>query len=551
MNNRERIKIKRYYRVLIKLPPIRFLVAIYVLLIAILSVINHVYSVYMIIQTIVYITYSSLTETLMDSRRTIGLSIVTTLYSFLLDILLGFGIGLASSIALQITVLVGLDGASLKSYVASSIPYFATIAFTQLSYSSLIIFGLLSTVYATTLNILIYKYISLYRINGYSSVEIGRLFLKNRLAGDKNIEELFENISKPDIVKPCLFVSDNVALIYTDLHYGPFYDTGSSSLPKTLIEELRMKGYDAIVLHGAGSHERNLPRTSLSKLVTNRISSKLDDLSKGFNEKLHGFFHLKGKDDWETTGVVFEKTALIFLSRPHGGIDDLPYYIQRLVDEMSIRRNLGRVIIVDSHNWELSREPDYKALEELMLNVLESISKMRREEPADPLVRYACVEAEFDGIIDNMICGIEVIKRNSGDKFILLYLRGNNMVAGLRNKVIDLIKRIYDDKALVEVVSNDEHSETGVYAFHIYKPISCERGLEETINKFMNSLSMKKHSEGLRTVCFEDTVLLLNDGAYKLINLLEKTFLKASTLLILLVATTPLFVKLTQIILGV
>ncbi|MEM1662293.1 MAG: DUF2070 family protein [Desulfurococcaceae archaeon] len=542
----DRIVVKRYYKVLIRLPSIKQIMPLYFTLLLVLFIVNKIYFIFMIIQTFVYMIYTNLSKTLLNNKRFIALSIVSTLYAIGLDYTFGFNIGLASSIALQTIVIVGLDGPNLISYLTPTIPYFGTITITQRVNKSLIVLGALTSIYTVILNYLIYKCISRYNVNGFSSFEIGKLFLENRLKGSKEIENVFEKLSKLEVIKPCLFISDKMAIAYTDLHYGPFYNTGSSELPNLMIKNFENKGYYVFVLHGAGSHDRNLPKSDLNQVIIDKFVDKLNRVEEGFIDRLHGIFHVEGDDNWEATGVVFEKTTLLFLSRPYGGIDDIPYHIQQWLDLESNTRDLGRILIIDSHNWELSNKPDYNALKTLLLKSIEHIVEMRKSEASEPLVRYACIDTDLEGLIGGRICGLELAKKDTNEKFILLYLRGNNMEKYLRNNIIRIVKDFYKDNVIVEVVSNDEHSETGIYSYTLYKPIRCKRGLENIISSLMKKISMTMYSSNWVTICFEDKVPLLQDGAYKLLNILRKTYPRTVILLIILLITTPFFAKLIQ-----
>ncbi|MEM4696585.1 MAG: hypothetical protein QW170_04965, partial [Desulfurococcaceae archaeon] len=179
----DRIVVKRYYKVLIRLPSIKQIMPLYFTLLLVLFIVNKIYFIFMIIQTFVYMIYTNLSKTLLNNKRFIALSIVSTLYAIGLDYTFGFNIGLASSIALQTIVIVGLDGPNLISYLTPTIPYFGTITITQRVNKSLIVLGALTSIYTVILNYLIYKCISRYNVNGFSSFEIGKLFLENRLKG--------------------------------------------------------------------------------------------------------------------------------------------------------------------------------------------------------------------------------------------------------------------------------------------------------------------------------------------------------------------------------
>lgn len=534
-------KFKNYYRVLFKTPSLINLYILYLALVILLIMLKLdvlKYLVFHLSTVLTYTIYARFSNTVFRKfSRLFALSVITTVYAVVFDRLFVGNVGLLSSIALQIVPLIGLDGFSLIRAAIPLIPVYATLLLTQCCIFKTTAYALVAWLILVAVDYAILLYVSRQRVNGFTSIELGTLFLRNRLLGDRRIEEVFSKLGTSVKVNPCLFISGSTAIIYTDVHYGPWGDVGSGSLPSILVSKLGDLGYNVFVLHGAGSHERNIATYEHSYNFVNRVASLINNPTYFTEEKIHGVFSLRGGDMWELAGLVFDKTLILFVSRVGGGIDDLPYDIQVFSKDV-FKGVCERCIVVDSHNWELEDQPNFAELRKLIESSLDLVKELKKRGPCEVQTRSTCAETHGSAGVAHL-CVLEFSSKCLDKPFILLYLRGNNMVKGLRDKLRNVVKETYGSDIYVEVLTNDEHTYTGVHAFQLYTPIHEGRELFETVREAVRRLRRLNYNTGLKSACSENEVVVFGEAAYKLAELLDKTFMKTSFLLLSYVFTAP------------
>lgn len=407
-------------------------------------------------------------------KRIIGLSLTVLIYTLIYYLLLGDWIlVVTASSTIVITVIQGLDGTKWWRYIIAVAPSFTSIVLSMwitsgvVSHSGLVKAFLLILLFIIA-DYLIYLVMSRHRINGYKAPDLGTLFLQNWLERRKDIEKVIDELSTSEGVHPRLIFMDGLLIIYTDLHYGPFSNTGSSELPGELKKLFSSLGYSVVALHGFGSHDRNLASSRYLRDYVRKIYTAVIDAEKT-KLRYHGALKLTGGDNWEALALVFDRLTIVFVSRPVKGIDDIPYNLFFRYNVIARKRGLGDLILVDAHNWEKQEDFDLGELDKLLDEVVEKAIELKKRPPVEVLFRYKCFETSAPGLIQGDACIIEVTGEGR-ERVVLLYLRGNNMKPGSREKLIDVLGKT-TGADYVEVFTNDEHSETGVRSSLAYIPI--------------------------------------------------------------------------------
>jgi len=285
------------------------------------------------------------------------------------------------------------------------------------------------------------------------------------------------------------FNSRYVALIAPEVHYGPFRNVGSASLPHSLGRLLEDQGINVIVLHSTGSHERNLVSFNESLRYGYDISSKLNTKKEFKEEILYEPFRVY-TGFFEAFVIQTNSTSYIIISTPTRGNDDIPYEIQKRAVELGKVYGFEDIAVIDAHNVEGIPINDPQRYEEVLLTALSRSSR----QCTDVYIGYG--EAYVKGIVKGL-CSNKVkvltIKCNNA-LYGVIYLYGNNAERGVREELRKVALNYgYSD---VEVVTADDHSCSGVNFDAPYYTIELNSSLLRTIEvAIKNSLTNMSKSK--------------------------------------------------------
>jgi putative membrane protein len=479
-------------------------------------------------------------------KRVIGLALAVAVYSSVYTVLTkDVVVSVASSTALLSVVVMGLDGTCSARYLVVTAPPLLSLvvssAYGIISREQLVL-GASLTVLVALLDVAIYLFMSRRRINNYRLPDIGTLFLRNWLDRRTDIERVFEETGVYETVHPRVLEFPDFVIVYSDVHYGPFSNIGSSRLPEHISEFFtQVRGVRAVALHGLGSHDRNIVSR---KFVNDYMRNLKETFTSGFKEPLmyYGSFALD-YSDWSALCIVFDKLSIVFVSRPGKGIDDLPYELQEEYELKALSRGLGDFVIVDTHNWELEegrRIREVGDLRKLLDMVLEHIDSMKKtRDPVRVRSKIAWFKSTAPGLINGEGC-IFFISGEGREEACIVYLRGNNMKPGVRNMVLEKLKSL--GLRFVEVVTNDEHGETATRAHIAYIPVhdtpELLRDIEETARNLMNT----NYHEDSFYWSTRMNLKLAGLTVFKLEEALKKSIRETALILLLYVFATPLVI---------
>ncbi len=541
--------IGKYYAMLFSLPHVWvltvFLLILGCLIILFLRESSIPYIAYMLSIVGVIAPYSRLTLSVFKRfKRVLGLTLITTIYALIIGVFTSWDIGLLSSTVILVIALQGLDGTRMYRYIIALIPFYIVVFLMHGLYGISIdtfIKYLLASITIVVLDLIIYWYLSRFKIGRYGSAELGTYYMWNWLEKRRKLDEVFESLAEDKEVNPVILRGDKYLVIYTDVHYGPFSNIGSSMLPKILHKRLASQEWSPLILHGMGSHDRDLGSSKIMREYVEYVLKLIND--KGKKQLLHGVFKLKGDDNWEVTGVALSDVSLLFISRPGKGIDDLPYELQLEYNEKARKHSIGQVLLIDSHNWEKEEEFDLDKLKTLLDKALITIKNLKNRKPVEVMGRALCISCNALGVIDGDLCGLEICGENTNDSLVLIYMRGNNMAPHVRDKIIDVVKQ-YFPNSLVEVLTNDEHTETGTRSHITYLPVQDTEELLQSVNRLADLLVKKDYDKELYLIQGSTKYPLLGDNASKLIELLKKTYPRGTVVLLSYIFLTPILVSL-------
>jgi putative membrane protein len=245
------------------------------------------------------------------------------------------------------------------------------------------------------------------------------------------------------------------ALVVPYIHPGPFRNVGGSGLPSILVESLSGRlGCEVVVAHGISNHERDLTRAADAERVQKAIAE--------FTEAESGDTATPLK--WGRIGSaqascqIFGDTALFTLSLSPLSHDDLPDQVAESISEAAEARGL-RPVVVDSHNsirinGDLD-EYDAGDLVEAAILALEAAQNIGRSHYSMCAARVVPAEWGLDeGMGPDGVAAL-VVTLESGQRSVYVVVDGNNMVSGLRERIVSAVKGLGVDEA--EVMTSDTH----------------------------------------------------------------------------------------------
>jgi putative membrane protein len=297
------------------------------------------------------------------------------------------------------------------------------------------------------------------------SLQLFRAFMLNWVVGlNAPIEKLFEKMGEDTDVEVTLLKFDSskpkAAVIVPLVHPGPFKNIGSSLLPSILKHEFEKEfGCETCVPLGILGHELDLASQTQNK----KIVSKIIESAK-FNASfdLASPFVKVSEDAASASCQVFGNTVFLSFTLAPKTTEDLPQELGRVVGEEAKKYGLKCAVVVNTHN----SINDIVDTEEYLAQLQTAASKCLQKVVALPtspfLVGAATIFPEEFSLKDGMGSGgiTAVVVQVQKQKTVYVVIDGNNMVSGLREKVLAALASVgFDDS---EVFTTDTHAVSAV-----------------------------------------------------------------------------------------
>lgn len=237
-------------------------------------------------------------------------------------------------------------------------------------------------------------------------------------------------------------------MVLPEIHPGPYHPVGGSNIPYLIYKNLDST---AMVMHSISDHSLNLP----SK---NEVENYLKNLDKSI-VKEDGMICTEPVtvqiNKARVTGLLFGNNPLLFLSLSPHGMEDIPNYMKKEIEQYAKNRNYIRILIVDCHNAmgdEISKEDG-----EDMLKAAKSCLDSLITKDSYPIeFGYANSDSMDVWTEDLGMGGLGIVcLKINGKKFFLGWADANNMENGVREKIVEnFAKRGYQ---LLEICTSDTH----------------------------------------------------------------------------------------------
>jgi len=331
------------------------------------------------------------------------------------------------------------------------------------------------------------------RILGVGSFSVLKAFLANWTEDlNQPLEQFFERFGlERDIKLSALAFRANdkmkALMLVPAFHHGPFKNVGSSSLPHTIQATLENKLQSCVVAvpHGLSGHDLDLVSQTQNQLVLNTIE-KMMCFSK-FSAMASPSVKVK-RNGATVSCQIFNNCVLTALTLAPETMEDLPPELDSFIVSEAQKHGLSTAICVDAHNsiqGAFNVNAAIKPLKEAVATCLEEVANHKREILKVGAAKV--VPKEF-GLYEGMGPGgiVITIIKTSNKTMAYVTIDGNNMVSGLREKMLSMLSDIGIDDG--EVFTTDTHAVNAVVlGTRGYHPIGEAMNHETLIQHIKNA----------------------------------------------------------------
>jgi len=278
------------------------------------------------------------------------------------------------------------------------------------------------------------------------------------------METFFEMLGNKQDIKVSLLTFRNnkkikAVIVVPALHPGPFKNLGSSLLP-SLIQTTLEDRFNCVVSvpHGLVGHELDLSSQFQNQRVVKSILDFVDFPSS--HSKATPLVRT-GKDDAKASCQIFGDCALLTLTTAPKTMEDLPQELNSFIVGEAEKRGIS-ALAIDAHNSMDGPFDLDNAVTSLSEAAVDSLEKALNHSRSFFKVGAATVVPKEFTVQDGMgPGGISVIVTEVGkQKAAYVTIDGNNMVSGLREKILSELKELGIVDA--EVLTTDTHSVCGM-----------------------------------------------------------------------------------------
>lgn len=296
---------------------------------------------------------------------------------------------------------------------------------------------------------------------GFSSLPFFKTFLVNWITGlNTPFEKFLEKIGERQDVEISMLRFDTdipkAAIIVPHIHPGPFKNVGSSLLPSMIKTAVEQKiGCVVGVPHGLLGHELDLASQKQNQKVIRHI---LDDVKFEIYKTKATPFVTFSNNLATACCQIFGESALISFTLAPKTTEDLPQKLGQFVREKAKKHGIPHCIIANAHNslnGTVNNKEALTALKDAASNCLKKTVSFNRF----PFkVGSATVNPTDFSLIDGMGPGgiTSIVVEVDGQKAAYIVIDGNNIISGLREKILSNIKSQGIDEG--EILTTDTHS---------------------------------------------------------------------------------------------
>jgi putative membrane protein len=278
------------------------------------------------------------------------------------------------------------------------------------------------------------------------------------------LEAFFEKLGNTQDVKVSLLTfrtaeKIKLVIVVPALHPGPFKNLGSSLLPSMIQTSMQDK-FDCVVAvpHGLVGHELDVASFPQTQRV---VQSILDFVGSSSGHSTATSLVRTQSNDAKVSCQIFGNSAFLTLTNAPKTMEDLPPELNSFIVGEAEKRGLS-ALAIDAHNstnGPFDVDDAVASFSEASVNCLETALKLSRS--PFKVGAATVVPKEFTVKAGMGPGGISVIVTEVGEQRVAyVTIDGNNMVSGLREKILSALKEL--GIAEGEVLTTDTHSVCGI-----------------------------------------------------------------------------------------
>jgi len=301
---------------------------------------------------------------------------------------------------------------------------------------------------------------------GVSSMLLLKTFLAN-WTEDVNapLENVLEKLGNEQSVDVSLLIFKTkkkvkAVMVIPAFHPGPFKNVGSSLLPY-MIQSMLEKQLNCVVAvpHGLFGHELDLASQFQNQKVLDALLKSLDF---GESQEKASLFTRVNSGIANASCQIFGNCAVLTLTMAPETTEDFPQELGFLAIEEAKKKSLASAIVINAHNSINSAFLLDEAIVPLKEVVVESLGKASRARRSALKVGAAKVVLSEFSLEDGMGPGgiSSIVIRVGKQTVAYVTIDGNNMVSGLREKILNELKDVGVDDG--EVLTTDTHAVSAV-----------------------------------------------------------------------------------------
>ena len=268
------------------------------------------------------------------------------------------------------------------------------------------------------------------------------------------MEQIIERKAKPSTVATTQikFQSNDKQVIFSmvlpDIHPGPFHPVGGSNIPYLIYKNMDST---AMVMHSISNHDLNLPsQEEVNNYLTSISESEVLRNGVGCTEPVSVQIN-----NARAGGLLFDKTALLFLSLSPHGMEDLTMDIRTQIEQFAKNRNFEQVMIVDTHNAmgdEISKEDS----EDLLIAAKSTLDTLKTKQSYPFKFGYQNSNGMNIKKADIAMGGIAILCLEINEKkYFVGWADANNMENGVREQIVKHFANVGYE--LIEICTSDTH----------------------------------------------------------------------------------------------
>ena len=237
-------------------------------------------------------------------------------------------------------------------------------------------------------------------------------------------------------------------MVLPEIHPGPYHPVGGSNIPYLIYKNLDSS---AMVMHSISDHSLNLPsRNEVENYLKNLDNCVTKEEGLTCTEPVTVQINKA-----RVIGLLFGKNPLLFLSLSPHGMEDIPSYMKKDIEQYAKNRNYSKPLIVDTHN-AMGKEISKEDAENMLKAAKSCLDTLIRKESYPIEFGYANSDDMDVWTEDLGMGGLGIMCLKIKDKkYFLGWADANNMENGVREKIVQIFAdKNYD---LLEICTSDTH----------------------------------------------------------------------------------------------